>query len=89
MQSQPSGDTEVFMDHSHFSGDIEFTQEKPQLLEEIGGHDIVIQEPTSPKILVEASIQLEENEPEVDTIPDQNLEDLDETPIKSQDTELI
>ena len=30
MQSQPSRDTEVFLDPSHFSGDIEVTQEQPQ-----------------------------------------------------------
>ena len=80
MQSQPSGDTEVFLDQSHFSKDIEITQEKPQQLEGIGKQDVVTQEPTSSRVLVEDAFQLEANEPEVYIIPNQNLEDIDVTP---------
>ena len=65
------------------------TQKKAQQLGEIGIQDVVTQEPTSSKILVEAAIQLEANELEIDKIPDQNLEDLDETPGHSQETELV
>ena len=79
MQSHPSSGTEVFLDHSN-AVDIEFTQEKPQQLEEVGRQGVVTQEPTPSKTLVEAATQVEEVEPEVDTIPDHNLEDLEETP---------
>ena len=51
MQSHPSSGTEVFLDHSD-AVDIEFTQEKPQQLEEVGRQGVVTQEPTTSKLLL-------------------------------------
>ena len=69
---------ELFLDHSD-AGDIEVTQEQPQQLEEVGRQGVVTQEPTPSKTLVEAATQMEVVELEVDTIPNQNLQDLEET----------
>ena len=51
--------------------------------------DVVTQEPTPLKSLVEVSTQMEAVEPEVETIPYYNLEDLKETTEQSQDTKFI
>ena len=52
MKSQPVGDTEVLLDHSHFSRDIEVTQEKPQQSKEIEKQEAVTQELASLEMLV-------------------------------------
>ena len=88
IQSQPSKGMEVFLDQSD-AGDIEATQEKPHQLEGIGKQDFVTQGPTSSKFLVEASFSLEENELEVERIPNYNMEDLTKTQGQSQDIELV
>ena len=73
MQSQPSGDTEVFRyqshlsgdtelfgDQSHISWDMEVTQEKPKKPEGLGEQEAVTQEPTSLQLPIEATTENQE-----------------------------
>ena len=57
-QYQPSRGMKVLMDNFYI-GDIEVTKEQPQQLEEVGRQDVVTQEPTPLKTLVEAATQME------------------------------
>ena len=68
---------------------IEVTQEKPQQLKEFEIQDVATQEPTPLETLVEVVTQLKTFRPVVETIPDYNLGDLEETLEQSQDIELI
>ena len=75
----------------HNLEDLEETPEQSQdtelIHEEVQQEeDVVTQEPTSSNTLVEVATQMEAIEPEVDIIPDRNLEDLEATPEQSQDT---
>ena len=54
-----------------------------------GRHDVATQEPTPLETLVEVFTQMETFKPVVDTIPDYNLRDLEETLEQCQDMKLI
>ena len=59
MQSQSSGDTEVFGEQSYILRDMEVTQEKFQQHEEMGGQYADTQEPLVLHLLVEATTKIQ------------------------------
>ena len=59
MQSQSSGDIEVFGEYSYLSGDMEVTQEQFQQNEEMGGQDVDTQEPVVMHPPVKATTEIQ------------------------------